>query len=303
MAKTQIVESPYAKFSGILTLGDIEVPCYVLDTEARVINLTSVVKAVMQTDGGNLENYIGVNSLSPYIDKNSIINATIAFNIQGTQLKSKGLVAEQFLDVCRGYVEAWACGADLTERQIEIAKRSAVLLSSVAKVGLIALIDEATGYQLVRDNNALQIKLRAFIAEELRDWEETFPDALWEEFGRLANWKGSLHSRPKYWGKLVLELIYNALDPEIAKYLRETKPRPVHRKNYHQWFTEDFGVRSLIEHINQIIGIAKTCEHMDELREKVSHYYGGNPIQLTFDMGSAIPAQHIEPDDGERPKI
>ena len=58
----------------------------------------------------------------------------------------------------------------------------------------------ATGYQYVRAEDALQVQLRAFLAEELRDWEKTFPDELWQEFGRLTGWSGPLHSRPKWWG-------------------------------------------------------------------------------------------------------
>jgi hypothetical protein len=42
----------------------------------------------------------------------------------------------------------------------------------------------ATGYQYVRAEDALAVKLRAFIADELRAWEKTFPDELWAEFGR-----------------------------------------------------------------------------------------------------------------------
>jgi hypothetical protein len=116
-------------------------------------------------------------------------------------------------------------------------------LSSCAKVGLIALIDEATGYQHEREENALQLKLRAFIADELRNWEKTFPDELWEEFGRLTKWKGKLHHRPKWWGKLVLELIYDALDPDIAEHLKNNKPKPRFGQNYHQWLTEDVGLK------------------------------------------------------------
>jgi hypothetical protein len=35
-----------------------------------------------------------------------------------------------------------------------------------------------TGYQFERADDALQVKLRAFIADELRTWEKTFPDEL-----------------------------------------------------------------------------------------------------------------------------
>ncbi len=40
----------------------------------------------------------------------------------------------------------------------------------------------------------------------------TFSDDLWVEFARLTNWKGTVTQRPKYWGKLVMELVYGYLD-------------------------------------------------------------------------------------------
>jgi hypothetical protein len=137
-------------------------------------------------------------------------------------------------------------------------------------------IDEATGYQYERASDALQIKLRLFLAEEMRKWEKTFPDQLWEQVGRLTNWKGSIHSRPKYWGNLVMELIYQYLDPDVAEWLRENAPKPQHGKNYHQWLSEQYGLRKLVEHIWKVVGIASTCASMNELRRKMQELYGKN---------------------------
>jgi hypothetical protein len=44
-----------------------------------------------------------------------------------------------------------------------------------ARVGIIALVDEATGYQEVRDHEALQEILKRYISEELLVWVRTFP--------------------------------------------------------------------------------------------------------------------------------
>jgi hypothetical protein len=68
----------------------------------------------------------------------------------------------------------------------------AVLSAGLTRTGLYALVDEATGYQHDRAEGTLQVKLRAVIADELRDWEKSFPDELWEEFGRLTGWKTPL---------------------------------------------------------------------------------------------------------------
>ena len=113
-------------------------------------------------------------------------------------------------------------------------------------------------------------KYKLNIADELRAWEKTFPDELWEQFGRLTNWKGSLHSRPKWWGHLVNELIYQALDPDVADYLKKNKPKPFHGQNYHQWLSEDVGLKALIPHIYKVIGMAEGCSDMRELRDKVA---------------------------------
>jgi len=136
----------------------------------------------------------------------------------------------------------------------------------MAKIGITALVDEATGYQDNRESDALQLKLKYFLSDEHREWEKTFPDELWVQFGRMTNWKGSIQQRPKYWGKLVNEFIYDCLDKDLSEYLKQNKLlKPSHVK-YHQWLNEDRGVKELIQHIWQIIGMAKTCSNIKDLR-------------------------------------
>lgn len=287
MPDNTMQKSPFAKYTGFLDLGHRSVECYVLDDERRVISMRATVRAISGDENGKIMDYIGIKSLSNYLNADAISGSIVEFNIPGTHFIAKGITAETFLDICSAYVSALADGANLTEKQTATAINCSILLSACAKTGLIALIDEATGYQYVREADALQVKIRAFISDELRAWEKTFPDELWEQFGRLTGWKGSLHQRPKYWGKLVLELIYDALDPDVAEYLKQNKPAPRHGRNYHQWFTEEYGVNQLVTHINQITGIAKTCSTMDELRHKVALYYKKDQLQLA--IGDNVP--------------
>ena len=137
-------------------------------------------------------------------------------------------------------------------------------------------------YQYERAEEALQLKLNLFLSEEMRKWEKTFPDQLWVEFGRLTNWDGPVHSRPKYWGKLVMELIYGYLDPDVAKWLKENAPKPRHGENYFQWPNEQYGLKRLMEHIWMVVGMAAACQTMAELREKMAERYGKMPVQLTL---------------------
>ena len=280
MTQAEIDLLPFAKWRGKIDLGGNELDCYVLSDERRVLSSGSTTKAIANVDRGSLQDYIGQKALNPFIDKDKVLQETIRFSIPGTQWAAIGITTEHFELICRGYVRALYEGASLTDRQREIAIRCAMLTAGLARTGLDALVDEATGYQYERDEDALQVKLRAFIADELRAWEKTFPDELWEEFGRLTKWSTPLQARPKWWGKLVTELIYDTLDPDVAKYLKENKPAPGVR--WHQQLTENFGVRQLVSRCYEVVGMAKTCDDIRELRQRVAQHYGKRPVQFTM---------------------
>ncbi|MEM1334677.1 MAG: P63C domain-containing protein, partial [Actinomycetota bacterium] len=133
-----------------------------------------------------------------------------------------------------------------------------------------------------REEDALRTKLAAFLDEEMRPWEKTFPDELWVEFGRLTGWEGSLKNRPKYWGKLVMELIYEPLDSDVAEWLKTNAPTPRHGQNYHQWLSGQYGLKKLIEHIWMVIGMARACATMRDLRYRMAEQYGKTPLQMTM---------------------
>lgn len=77
-----------------------------------------------------------------------------------------------------------------------------------------------------------------------------------------------------------MELVYEYLDPDVAKWLKENAPEPRHGQNYHQWLSSQYGLKKLIEHIWKLIGIASTCHSMIELKDKMGELYGRVPVQL-----------------------
>jgi len=277
-------ELPVAKYPGILNIVGAEVPVYVLSDGQRVIArmaATEVLSGVKR--GADLESYIGAGSLKNFINSEAILARLVSFRLPDVEMlnqHSRGLPSDLFIEICQGYVAAFqasndpSSGVTLTDRQREIAIRASMFLAACAKVGLDALIDEATGYQYVRPMDALELKLRLYLADEMRKWEKTFPDELWEQFGRLTKWKGKIHQRPKYWGKLVMELIYEYLDPDVAQWLRDNAPKPMHGKNYFQWLSAQYGLKKLVEHIWKVVGIASACSDMDELKNKMQELYG-----------------------------
>lgn len=284
-------EMPIAWYRGNLPILGTEVPCYVLSNGLRVVGRTSATELLTGIKGGGaLEKYLGVAALKPYINMDLVLERMVAFRlpeVDGLEKAVKGLSADLMIEICQGFVAALNASYDsdtpppkLSSRQVEMAIKATLFLSACAKVGLDALIDEATGYQYEREQDALQIKLKAYLAEEMRKWERTFPDDLWIEFGRLTGWKGKISHRPKYWGKLVMELVYEYLDPDVAKWLKENAPTPRYGQNYHQWLSNQYGLKKLVEHIWMLIGVAKTCKDMRELRDKMAELNGKVPVQF-----------------------
>ena len=201
----------------------------------------------------------------------------------------KGLPADLAIEIWRGFVNAMEASlisdnVRLTARQTQMAMKASALLGACAKVGLDALIDEATGAQYDRAADALRVKLKAYLEDEMRKWEKTFPDDLWIEFARLTKWKGTVTQRPKYWGKLVMELVYEYLDKDVAKWLKENAPTPRKGQNYHQWLSGQYGLKKLVEHIWVLVGVARTCGNMVELRQKMAELNGRTLVQLMLPM-------------------
>lgn len=274
---------PIAKWHGTLMIGSGEVAVYVLEDGRRVISRRSATNLLTsRKGGGNLENYIGVEALKGYLPED-LPDQMIEFDIPEVQHKNvQGMSAETFLEICTAYMQALDDGNLQTDRQKEIAVKAGMFLASCSKVGLVALIDEATGYQYVRGEDALRFKLKIFLEEEMRKWESTFPEELWLEFGRLTNWSGPISQRPKYWGKLVMELIYEYLDPDVAEWLKKHNPNPKKGQNHHQWLSSQYGLKKLLEHIWMVIGLAKACYSMHELKTKMAELYGRQPVQYTL---------------------
>jgi hypothetical protein len=277
---------PEAKWMGYLPIGAAQLPVFVLDDGRRVISRTGATGILTKNKGGgNLESYLAVEALKGYVPSNI---AMVEFSVEGVvNKKVMGIEAETFIDICRCYVKAQDDKALKTDRQNEMATSCSMFLAACAKTGLIALIDEATGYQYARAEDALRVKLRAFLEKEMRPWEKTFPDELWIEFARLTNWKGSVTQRPKYWGKLVMELVYEYLDEDVAEWLRTNAPAPQGNMSYHRWLTSQYGLRKLVEHIWMLIGMARSCQTMRELRDRMAMQFGREPFLLNM----YIPAQ------------
>jgi hypothetical protein len=271
-------EMPYSMFRGTLKIGDMDVECHVLSDGRRVFTQGEVVRLLTRgTESSNLQRYLSRN---PLID-NDFSVGPIPFKIPGNPQVAIGSEATLLVEICDRYIEAKERDL-LRPNQFKLAAQSAIVMRACAKVGIIALIDEVTGYQKLRAKNALQLKLQAFIAEEMQEWAVMFPDTFWFELARLEGVHHSPRNRPLRWGKYVMMFVYDAIDPDIGDWLREHNPDPHFKKNHHQWLKQ-FGRDRVHDQILQVVTVMKLCQNMVDFKAKFAHVFKKSPLQMTFD--------------------
>jgi len=272
-----------AIFSGKLAIGNVEFNVYVLDNRKRVMAQREVVRALTGKLSGDLPRLLEGEGLSDFIDVANLLAQTISFSIPGTQYKAIGYEATLLLDICDAYLRA-RDEKKLTGRQLKLARQAEIITRACARVGITALIDEATGYQEFRQKQELQLKLQAFIAEDLQEWAVMFQPEFWFELARLEGIHYSPRSRPLRWGKYIMAFVYDAIDADVGKELRKKNPDPHYKQNHHQWMKE-FGKQKVHDQIERVVTIMKLCENMEDFRQKFAKVFKKTAVsdQLNFD--------------------
>lgn len=140
-----------------LRIGNIEIPCYVLEDGTRVLSGRGMQTALTlgQRHGALLKSFLGKLNLKPYISDElaMALSSPMKFIRPGRGGKSAlAYEATILVDICDALLSARKAGV-LTPNQLIIASQCEILTRAFAKVGIIALIDEVTGYQEVRVGN------------------------------------------------------------------------------------------------------------------------------------------------------
>lgn len=265
---------PKAEYRGEIVIGDIKIPCAVLDNGVRVISERGVrgilgpsggnsyaLKKSAADSGANLPVFLAQKQLTPYIDDIFGEAPITPIKYKSGRNVMQGYSAELLPKICDVWLKAREVGA-LQRRQLVVAARAEILMRGLAHIGVIALIDEATGFQEIRDRKALQQILEKFIAKELQPWVKTFPDEYYENMFRLKKWgyKPLDKSRPGVVGTYTNNLVYERLAPGILEELKKITPKTAsgNRKfKYFQKLTPDTGHPKLKEHISNIVVLMK----------------------------------------------
>jgi hypothetical protein len=269
---------PRATHEGTLKIADAILPVAVLEGGVRVITSAALLTALGRPWRGryrrtNLPNFLDSKTLIPFISKDLLdVLAPVEYVGLGGRRHS-GYRAELLPLVCDVYLTG-RLQDKLTPRQMTIAKQAEIVVRSLSKIGIVALVDEATGYQEVRDRRALQAILDRYLTAELAAWTKRFPDEFYDEIFRLRGWtwkrKGS--GRPVQTAKDTINLVYMRMLPDLLKELEVKNPkdeRGRRKAKHHQFFSVDIGSPALNAHVHAVITLMKAFDTWDEFKERL----------------------------------
>ena len=286
---------PQALEEGEFPLGASNIACAVIDdgSETRVITQATFLRAIGRSRSpkagtgvlstvDDLPFFLQAEALKPFIS-NELKGSTkpIFYRSKaggkgvGYDAKLLPMVAEVYLKFRDHHL---AENGEVPSRYAHIVVAADALMRGLAHVGIIALVDEATGYQETRAKNALAEIFRQFLTDERQKWSLTFPLDFYKEIYRLRGWKFEPWNtrRPSVVAKWTDNFVYDRLAPGITKELREKNPvSDTERRSFkhHQWFNPASGHPALKEHISGVIALLRAADDWQSFRRGLDRAY------------------------------
>lgn len=291
---------PQATHRGAIRLGEVEVECYVLDDGRRVLTQESFLKGMgraAKAKGGqgvltvvdDTPAFLAAANLKPLIEKEISASTTPVEFSSLTGTKVMGYAAELLPEVCRVYLAARDKKV-LLPGQRHIADRADLLVRALAVLGITALVDEATGYQDVRDRQALQALLDSYLRKEHAAWAKRFPDEFYREMFRLKGWTYPTVSgaRPGVVGRYTTDVVYARIAPGLVKELEQKNPSESGQRKakHHQWLTDDVGHPALGAHLHAVIGFMRASDNWDRFKELLDRAFPMKGTQFALALDS-----------------
>ena len=264
-------QQPKAIKSGVLIVGDITIPCAVLDDGRRILSERGITDAFYPSrpnakqfelaSSAKLPVFLASNVLNPLIDMDYWGGAGAPVSYQDGDRTVAGFEASVLPSACEVWLKARDLGL-LVGRQGSRAIKAEIVMRSLAHIGIVALVDEATGYQEIRPQDALQKYLEVILSKELAVWVKKFPDEFYENIYKLRGWKWAGMNKNRYSvvAHYTRDLVYERMAPGLLKELENKSPKNLvgNRNNkLHQWLSEEIGDPMLASHLQSILTLQR----------------------------------------------
>jgi hypothetical protein len=302
---------PKALCEGEIDFAGRHIVCAVLDTKVRVLTqqtfLTSLGRASKAKGGhgseqmmrsGGLPPFLAAENLQPFISDELRQAATpIVFRTTrgkrafGYDARLLPLVCEVYLKARDAHLAALKeaqerrkRGEDVEAKAVLIPSQEAIVVScdllvrSMAKEHIVALVDRATGYQDQEVRDEITKILAAYIAPHLMPWAYRFPDEFFKQVYKIHGWKYMTGNRkmPQYMGKFINQYIYDQLPNGVHEKLRELNPvtQSGFRANQHHRYLTDTGNIHLDRQITSTTTVMALSENKPMFKANFAKIHG-----------------------------
>ena len=284
-SKRKLASLPKVAYKGELNIAGLILNCCVLENGVRLVSENDMAEC-FGSPGGRIRElrksmeieqqapiplFLASKPLIPLISKEFPEGhlAPIEYNNGGRIFK--GFNAEIVPKVCEIWLQARDEGL-LQPSQLPKAKKAEILVRALARVGIVALIDEATGYERDREKNALAKILEAYVAKEIQPYMKTFDATFYEEMFRLRGLPyppEKANFRPQYFGTLTNNIVYDRLAPGVKDALKKEAKKVEKSTKLFQHLTADYGRQELIKHLGFVEAMMKISTNWDDFIEKL----------------------------------
>lgn len=273
-------------------LGQVKIECYVLDDGRRVIHKRGMAKALgLKSEGGNAfmktMSRRGIGSTLGQELRDKIDKPLIFKPLAGDP--GHGYEAVVLIEVCDSIIQARNEGK-LAPSQVLLAIQAEIIIRAAAKLGIIALVDEATGYIADKRREEYRQIFQQFIREDCRQWEKEFPNQFFDMFYRLYNLKRQNPksvNHPSFFGHLIRKYIYRPLANSNGAILEQLESKnPVvytgggRKHKLHQFLSDSIGIPKLRQHLWQVIGIGNSVADKGSFERAFSRAFPEPNAQL-----------------------
>lgn len=267
-----VLKAKYGSDKTPLKIGNLELPCYVLEDGTRVFSGRGIQKAIGSSSpsGSWLSRFIDTSPIRECLSEIKAgeissfhkMRNPIKFvrnNAGGSQSDTYGYEATLLIDLCDAIIKAGESGADIP---VEYVRNANIIIRAVAKTGIIALVDEVTGYNKAKERaeNELQKFLNAFMSEEAAKWVKVFGDTFFEDLYKMHDWNWDKTSkRPGVVGTWINDIVYERIAPLVLSELRKKNPKNENggrNFKHHQFLTKEVGLPKLKQHLEAVHAIA-----------------------------------------------
>lgn len=242
----------------------------------------------MKGRGQGVSRIVTHPTLKPFISNElaMAIENPILFAGIGTR-ETAGYEATILSDLCSALLDARDAGALKTAQELRYGIFADSLIRSFAKIGIIALVDEATGYQDERERDELHRLLARYLSAERLAWAKRFPDEYYKQMYRLWGWSWPAgNKKTPFVGQLTNKLVYDKLPPGVLDALKTRNPTEPgtgrRRWKHHQFLSEDIGQPDLRDHLLQLVAIMRASPTLEAFEDNFDRVFPGPQGRLDF---------------------